>query len=99
MKEKKEIVIDEKKNFLTKEKVISFVIGILIGSLITSLVYCVVLRTHQPRMINEDRIQMQDRKLPNDQRKNKREYKHRYKESANDNTEENTTDSSTQSEN
>lgn len=90
VKEAKIEVIKTKKNIITKDRVISFAIGIFIGALITCGVTCLCARTHHPREFDEGKIQIQDMNRPNMQRKHNIPYK-RYKKSNATSTEENST--------
>ena len=91
VKEAKIEVIKTKKNIITKDRVISFAIGIFIGALITCGISNLCIKTHPPREFNEQRVQIQDRNRPSIQRKHNKQYKRQYKNSDAKQSEENST--------
>ena len=61
VKELKVEKVEPKKKIITKDRVISVVIGIIIGVIITSCVFCLCIKPHQARSINGPRTQIQNR--------------------------------------
>lgn len=92
MKEKKneevkEVIVEKvytKNEIITKERVISIVIGIFIGALITSAIFCICMKTHRPKAYDNPRIQTQERNVP----KYGKRYRYQYREPSTNNTDE-----------
>ena len=99
IKENKVEIIKTKKNenkFVTKERVISFTIGIFVGMLITFGITCLYMKMHYPKDIDNQKVQIHDRQRPNIQRKHNKLDKRQKKESITDNADESNTDNSSQ---
>lgn len=103
MKDKKveEVKIDKvsnKNKIITKDRIISVVIGIFIGAIITFGISSICMKTHLPKYHDNQMIQMQDRNKPSTPRIYGKQDRPQHKESnTNGNTQEN--DNSTQNSN
>ena len=97
MKEKKSEEVSETKviksesKIITKDRILSFAIGVFIGALITSGVMCMCMKAHNPRSFDNEKVHMIDRQGPGTRRKH-----NKAEDNQDKSAEENKTDKSTE---